>query len=284
MFILKNRTIIYISGTEQKSFLQGLISNDINKVNENTAIYTTMLTPQGRFLYDFFIIQFKDKILLDCSNQKCAEIIKKLSLYKLRADVEIGKMAEYEVGAIINQNDDQKIIANINKEKLICFADPRSKNIGLRIIGSKDQLSKLSENSLENIDSYNYQRLNLKITDDSDLTYDKSLILEYGFDNLNAIDYQKGCYVGQEVTARTHYRGTLRKAIFLIEIANLSQIKKSTEITCDNKKTGIILSSVFYNKKLYALALIKNIDNNNQKIDLANSNLQADGNSVFILK
>jgi len=265
MIFLKNRVVITISGPEAKSFLQGLITNDINKIDSGEAIYSLMLNPQGRFLYDFFIISNNETIILDCSTQYVDEIVKKFSFYKLRAQVEIKKSNLVIYAAIGDkpQNIDQNII---------CFLDPRNPKMGYRLIGLEADLLSLNHGQ-ETIDFYNYHRLNLKLVDDSDLFYDKSLILEYGFDDFNAIDYKKGCYVGQEVTARTHYRGLIRKKIFLVEILKANEIAKDSAIFNDKIEIGKILSSVFFNQKLTALALIKNVGEDNALINLADLKL-----------
>lgn len=260
MIFLKNRAVISISGSEAKSFLQGLITNDINKIDSGEAIYSLMLSAQGRFLYDFFIIKHKDEIILDCASEYVDEIVKKFSFYKLRAQVEI-KKSNLIIAAIIGNKPE-----NINQNN-ICFLDPRNTKMGHRLIGLESDLLSLNHNE-QSLDFYNYHRLNLKLVDDSDLLYDKSLILEYGFDDFNAIDYKKGCYIGQEVTARTHYRGLVRKKIFLVEISVINQVTKDAAIFNGEIEIGKILSSIFFNQKLIALALIKNIGEGDVPIDL----------------
>lgn len=267
MIFLENRAVITISGKEAKSFLQGLITNDINKIDSGEAIYSLMLSAQGRFLYDFFIHKYNDEIILDCSSTYVDEIVKKLLFYKLRAQVEI-KKSSFVVASIIGNK-----LENINfGQNIICFIDPRNSKMGYRLIGLEVDLLEINQDR-ESLDFYNHHRLNLKLVDDSDLFYDKSLVLEYGFDDFNAIDYKKGCYVGQEVTARTHYRGLIRKKIFLIEIIGLNEIAKDTSILNGEIEIGKILSSVFFNQKLIALALIKNIGEGDNPINLANLKL-----------
>jgi hypothetical protein len=256
LITLKNRTIITICGVDRKVFLQGLITNDINKVSEDKAIYTFLLSPQGRFLYDFFIIEKNETLFVDCALEKVDEIIQKLSFYKLRSKVEIAK----ENLAIFVS--DKPLV--VSKEE-ICFVDPRNSRMGYRSLVARS-LDNATGQSIN--DDYNFHRLNLKIPDDSDLTYDKSFPIEFGFDNFNTIDYQKGCYVGQETTARMHYKGVIRKKIFLAEILNCNQVDKGIEIEADDKKIGEILSSLFYKNKLFALALIKNLDNEGKEVNL----------------
>ncbi|MES2676789.1 MAG: hypothetical protein V4612_00545 [Pseudomonadota bacterium] len=294
--LLKNRCIISIVGEDRKTFLQGLLTNDINKVSETQAIYTFMLSPQGRFLYDFFIIEKDGKFLLDCSQDRVDEIVQKFSFYKLRSKVEIRK----ELDLIVVSRESLVV-----SEGEIGFVDPRNSQMGYRgfILQLADCHPEQSAGSLatcrEPILSatpeilrcaqddklvYNFQRINLKLPDDSDLTYDKSFPLEFGFDNFNAIDYKKGCYVGQETTARTHYKGTIRKKIFLVEVLDCQQMEKGAEIEAEDKKYGEILSSVFHQNKLLTLALIKNLDNEGKEINLENLKLTALGKAIKIIK
>jgi folate-binding protein YgfZ len=158
-----------------------------------------------------------------------------------------------------------------NSKFSVEFIDPRNPELGYRSYSEQEY-----SNSLE---LYNFKRISLKIPEsEHDLTYEKSIISEFDFDNLNAIDYQKGCYVGQELTARTHYLGQIRKKIFHIKIADKDVVEKNSEITCEGKPAGIILSSVFFESELHALALIKvleqqDFDNSKEKLELQNSKI-----------
>ena len=268
--ILPNRQIISISGDDKKTFLQGLITNDINQVNNKNAIYSLMLSPQGRFLYDFFIIQKNDTLLLDCNSNKIDEIIQKFSFYKLRSNIKIQKENNLSVAISFHKTA-------TNDKQTISFIDPRNKKMGYRHFITQDNLYKSQQ-------QYNLHRLQLKIPDDSDLTFDKSFPLEFGFDNLNAVNYQKGCYVGQETTARTHYKGIIRKKIFLAEILDCQQIEKSTIVEAENKKIGEILSSVFYNNKLLTLTLIKNLDNEGKEVNLSKLKLIVSDKEMKLIK
>ncbi len=244
IFLLPNRSILEISGEDRKKFLQGLITNDINKLENSKLLYSAMLNAQGRFLYDFFIFEIDNKIFLDCHNLRAAELLQKLNFYKLRSKV------------IIQKNDDLKPHFSLEKTKNLpensfIFKDPRSADLGYRIY-----LNKIQHQS--NQDLYTKIRIINKIAEgEEDLTYEKSFIQEFGFDQLNAIDYTKGCYVGQEPTARIHHLGEIRKKIFHIAIENLSQVEKNSEISCEGKSVGVVLSSLFYQNQLHALALIK---------------------------
>ena len=244
MNYLKDRSIIEIAGTDRKKFLQGLITNDTEKASATNLIYAAMLNATGRFLYDFFIFDDGEKLVVDCFAARRDEIFQKLNFYKLRSQV------------IIKKNDELKVISNESGQG---FLDPRNPKLGHRLYSSK---------TCDSLTTYDFSRISLKIPEsENDLTYEKSLILEFGFDELNAIDYNKGCYVGQELTARTHYRGEIRKKIFHVKLAS-NKVEKNSEIYCEGKSVGIILSSIFHENELHALALIKDP----QDIDLAKLN------------
>lgn len=269
--ILQNRSIISITGDDRKTFLQGLITNDVNKAEKNSAIYAFMLSPQGRFLYDFFIVEKDEKLLLDCSKERIDEITTKLSFFKLRSKVEIKKEQDLLIAASFDKSafGDEEVV----------FADPRNNEMGYRafILSTPEALNQ------SNSDEYNLHRIQIKLPDDSDLTYDKSFPLEFGFDHFNAVDYKKGCYVGQETTARTHYKGLIRKKIFLVQVPDSQQINKGSEIESENKMVGEILSSTLHQNKLFALALIKNLDNEGKEINLAELKLIADNKEIKLV-
>jgi folate-binding protein YgfZ len=202
-------------------------------------LYSAMLNASGRFLYDFFIQEKDEKLLIECEAIRAEEIVKKLNFYKLRAQVQISK------------NENLFVAQSFENIGLV---DPRCKNLGQRIYleNSAEKNFQIEENS-----KYHATRIAGKIPEgELDLFYEKSIILEFGFDELNAIDYKKGCYVGQELTARTHYKGEIRKKLFHVEIDSDEKISKGLEITCGAESAGIILSSVFYETKCHALALI----------------------------
>lgn len=274
---LTNRELILISGIDHLTFLQGLITNDVFKAAENLGIYSLMLNPQGRFLHEFFITKYQDGLVLETDKNYSDSLIKKLSFYKLRSKVEIKKLNEFQVFFL--DDETSQIPAEIK------FKDPRKSAFGLRFYEKSENIENLAHNlKAESLNFYHNLRQQNKIIDENDLTFDQSIIVEYGFDDLNAIDYKKGCYVGQELVARAHYKGQLRKRIFLVEIENSNEISKGSEITCDGRKQGVILSSLFYQGKLSALALIKNVDNTDNEIDLRSLQLRVNDQKIIILK
>ena len=296
MFLLKDRAILEISGLDRQEFLQGLITNDIKLATSQKMIYSAFLNGAGRFFVDFFIHEIAEKYILDCHILEVDEIIKKLNLYKLRSQVEIAK----------NQN----LFVIFNTQNL-GFVDSRVNDFGYRFyVNSPD----LKNYPTQDLIFYHQRRINFKIPEGYyDLTKDKSYIFEFGFDDFSAISYQKGCYVGQETTARNHYRGQLRKKIFLFEIEEVDQQLKNTieeknnlsslqfdgdilkmaniknhELIKDGKDVGLVLSSIFDGKTLKGLALIKFDDtedekNISQKIDALGDNIFLQNNKVLII-
>lgn len=257
--LLEDRSIITLQGADTHKLLQGLITNDINHC-KNNLIYAAMLNNKGRFLYDFLIFEHDNSIFLDCHHEKAAEIIKKLNFYKLRSDVQITLNQELKVFSSHQESNDK-----------LCFIDPRNLQLGYRIYKKYENEDNASE-------LYHQKRIELKIPDgEYDLTYEKSLILEFDFDNLGATNYQKGCYVGQELTARTHHTGQIRKKLCFIKINDAVILEKNTKISCENNNCGLILSSFVKDNYFYALALIKD--------DFINSshNLEAEGKKIEII-
>ncbi|KKB96257.1 tRNA-modifying protein YgfZ [Candidatus Arcanobacter lacustris] len=232
MQLLENRSVIIIEGEQRKEFLQGLITNDIHKC----PIYSLMLSPVGKFLYDFFIIEDQDQLLIDCDYLSLESLVKTLNLYKLRKKINI-----------ISKKDELGVFSSkeIYNEG-ICYLDPRSKELGYRIIAPKNTQITNSDHN------YELMRLNLGIPEGhKDLIESKSFPLEFAMDRLNAIDFDKGCYVGQEVTSRTKYRGTIRKEIFIIRGEELPHT--GDDIIVDQIKIGVMCSQL----NNVGLALIK---------------------------
>ncbi len=233
---LKDRFILKIEGNDAAKFLNGLITNDVNKPN---LTYAAMLNNQGRFLYDFFTFKQNDIIFLDCFLPRVDEIIKKMNFYKLKSDVKITKAEEIKVFSCLEGSSNEG------------FFDPRNKSMGKRIYDAK-KTANLDENL------YHQARIHAKIAEsEHDLTYEKSIINEFGFDEINAVDYEKGCYVGQELIARTHHLGQVRKKIYHLKSQNLQKIEKNCEISCHEKKIGLILSCAKNEDGFDYLALIR---------------------------
>lgn len=185
---LKNRALIHLEGSERHSFLQGLVTNDMGKLSPTTPLYACLLTPQGKFLYDFFIHEGNGFTLLDCEGgERVESLFKRLNMYRLRADVQISIEDNVPVYAVFGKD--------------VGLPDPRHEAMGYRSFEKPD----LPEDTFETWDK---NRIEHCVPDGSrDLIPEKSTMDEGNMDGLNAISYDKGCYVGQEITARMHYRG-----------------------------------------------------------------------------
>jgi folate-binding protein YgfZ len=229
--VLGDRGVISVVGADTSTFLQGLISNDINKVDASHAIYATLLTAQGKFLHDFFIAATPDGdgVLIDCERGRLDDLLRRLTMYKLRAAVDLSDVSsDFDVVALLGP--DSLADAGLPPEPGaarplgggIVFTDPRIAEMGARaILAAETGVGALTSEGFTpgNADDYRTLRLTLGLPDGShDIVVDKNFPLECGFEELNAIDYEKGCYVGQELTARTHYRGKIRKRLMPVVI------------------------------------------------------------------
>ncbi|HET6157264.1 MAG TPA: folate-binding protein [Dongiaceae bacterium] len=225
-----DRAIIAIAGEDRQSFLQGLISNDTAKVSASRAIYATLLTAQGRFLFDLFVAEQDGRYLVDGSGPRRADLIKRLSIYRLRSKVTIADSdADWCVALLFG--DGAAATLGLAGEAGgaaafgggMAYIDPRLPALGVRLIlprvAARAALESLQAVEDSDGDAYHRLRIKLGVPDAArDLIPEKSILLENGFDELNAIDWEKGCYMGQELTARTRYRGLVRKRLLPVTI------------------------------------------------------------------
>ncbi|PPR49890.1 MAG: tRNA-modifying protein YgfZ [Alphaproteobacteria bacterium MarineAlpha5_Bin5] len=229
---------IEIRGEDKAEFLQGLISNDIYKCKNDKPIYSCFLSPQGKFLADFFIFRQNDNYVIEIHEKYFESFLSKLKIYKLRSNV-ILKHNENITSIILFTNKDFEI-----KDTIIKFIDPRKKNIGKKVYINNKNLPKID--NLEEMYFNKYKEILMKnlvpFTPD-DLNENKSLLLENNFQNLNAIDWDKGCYVGQEITARMKYRSLIKKQIYNLEIIS-GNINIGDSIEINNNKVGYVISKV----------------------------------------
>ncbi len=237
MFIaeLPHRGVIEIDGEDKETFLQGLISNDINLVTPTQAIYATLLTPQGRFLFDFFITDKDGIFLLDVELARHEALLKKLSLFKLRSKVTLKARPDLKIYALWGEE-------NFPRE---AYPDPRLKTLGARLIGQTEPNASVEE--------YDLHRLKLGVPEGGiDLLPEKAILLESGLDELNAVSWTKGCYMGQELTARTKYRGLVRKRLFPVKIEG-SAPESGAKVFLGDTAVGEMRSSC----NGYGLALLR---------------------------
>tara|TARA_B000000609_G_scaffold90523_1_gene68678 strand:- start:42 stop:893 length:852 start_codon:yes stop_codon:yes gene_type:complete len=242
-YLFKKRGIILIEGKDRFKFIQGIISNDIELLRKKPSIYSSLLTPQGKFQYDFFISNFKEKFYLECDISAQEELISKLMMFKLRLDVKVSINSDYNI--ILSKK--KLNFSERNSSSIFSFYDPRFDNSFFsRTYADSNFLNEIKKKYVEiNENRYQTLRLNNCIPDFSiDATKAKSLLLEMRFDELNGISWTKGCYMGQEITARMKHRNIVKKKIFKVLIDFRSNLKN--EITLDNETVGKLTS---HNKK-----------------------------------
>lgn len=206
--LLDDRSVISLTGPESRGFLQGLVSSDMADCVDGKALYAALLTPQGKILFEFFIIEASsDNVLIDCAAEREADLIKRLSMYKLRAKVTIAPAPTLAVAAVWNGEAPQGTAT--------VFADPRLPALGYRLIGARAELEKIV--AANQAGDYRAHRLSLGVPASADLPPDSVFALDAGFEELNGVNFKKGCYVGQEVTSRMKHRATARRRFALVE-------------------------------------------------------------------
>ena len=229
VFILNNRSILYVNGLDAKDFLQNLISNDINKVTDNSSCFASLLTPQGKFLYEFIVVKHKTGYFIDCEKDQSEEILRQLNVYKIRSKVEILNLSNEFVVASIGY---EKYLSVDGSKDILGFTfkyredpiilDPRNKDLGARLIINLEKLY-LSLKKLGLKDDkveYYYARSHKLGVVPKNLNQLKNKLfgIECNYEELNGIDFKKGCYVGQENTARIKLKNKLSKRLLPIEV------------------------------------------------------------------
>ena len=251
IYILEDRGLLYISGDDTEEFLQNLITNDINNVSETQSCFASLLSPQGKYLFDFIVIKHKQGYFLDCEKKQIDSLFKQLSLYKLRSKIEITNLSNEFVVAVIsykkflsleNSKDKQGHTVKFREDTLIL--DPRSKLLCARLIINLEKLylsiKKLGLKS-SNQSEYNLLSHKLGIPQlETAKLQNKIFGIECNFDELNGIDFKKGCYVGQENTARIKLKNKLSKRLMPLNILKGS-LKADDEIFLENEKYGKVL-------------------------------------------
>ena len=264
VYILEDRGLLYINGDQAKEFLQNIITNNIENVSDNRSCFSALLTPQGKYLYDFIIIKHKSGYFLDCEKKIIDNFYKQLHLYKLRSKVEILNLSnEFVIASlskerfleIENSKDEEGFTIKFREDSI--FLDPRSRELGARLVINLEKLYlSLKKLGLQvsNTDEYYNHSHSLSIPQiDTKNLQEKIFGIECNFEELNGIDFKKGCYVGQENTARIKLKNKLNKRLFAIKVLE-GQIN-SEEITFENRNIGKLLIN---NKNPFALLKLEN--------------------------
>ena len=284
---LDDRIIIEIIGADTKKFLQPLITNNIDLVSSKKSIYAALLSPQGKYIFDFFIFEnsINGHLSIDCAKNRCAELLEKINIYKLRYKINFNINNNISIFSIYGTDYSElelklkEVSLEGSTEKInnnIILVDPRNKKLGLRIYSDLSSpiegFNKIPDGEKSDLD---YIRIELSVPNpDLDLEIEKSFLIENNFEFINAIDFKKGCYVGQENTARQKYRGTAKKKLFLIRIIG-DDIINGTKIYYNERVVGTMRSSC----KDIGLATIRTdfyeeYKNTNIKIKVLNSELK----------
>ena len=264
IFILKDRGVLLISGQDSKDFLQNLVTNDINKVTETQSCFSSLLTPQGKYLFDFMIVKHKDGYFLDCELNQINGLINRLNVYKLNSKIEITNLShKFQVTVISNEkfisinNSKNHEGTTITYRDDPFFIDPRNKKLGARGIVNLEKLYlSIKKLELKLEDSKNYYELsfNLGIAQINTKNLQEKIFgLECNFEELNGIDFKKGCYVGQENTARMKLKNKVRKKLFAIK--SNDKLKIGSDINFNSIKIGQIVID-----EPYPFGLIKIVD------------------------
>ena len=264
-YILEDRGILYISGTDAKDFLQNIITNDLNKVSNTNSCFSSLLTPQGKFLFEFLVTKHKEGYFLDCEKTQIDDLFKQLSLYKLRSEVQILNLSnEFMVTALSYEKfrsikgSEDKLGFTMKYIEDSIFLDPRNKNLGARLIINFEKLNlSLEKLNLKSSKPEEYYNLSFELgipQKNTNKLKDKIFGLECNFEELNAIDFQKGCYVGQENTSRIKLRNKLRRRILPIKKIS-GELTENDIIKYKDSEIGKILID-----KPYSFGLIKVVD------------------------
>jgi len=251
VYILEDRGILFVQGKDAKEFLQNLITNDIDKVNETNSCFASILTPQGKYLFDFLIVKHKNGYFLECEKIQIENLYNQLDLYKLRSKVEILNLSnEFVVAALSNEKflefEGTKNLSGftIKYREDPVFLDPRKKELGARIIINLEKLYlslKKLDLTASNVDEYyKFSHENGIAQKNTDQLKNKIFGIECNFEELNGIDFKKGCYVGQENTARIKLKNKLAKRLLPVELIE-GKLEEGDIIYYEKNEIGKIL-------------------------------------------
>jgi folate-binding protein YgfZ len=233
---LPHRGFISVTGEDALTFLQGIITNDVTHAAGEKAVYACFLTPQGKYLADFFVYPVEGGVLLDVDKEILPDLLKRLTMYKLRSKVVLEDVSDkYSVTAVWNT------IEHLHN----AFADPRGINFGYRALNQEFEAEQ---------EDYTLWQMQNGLPDVADFERERTTMAEANIDFLNGISWTKGCYMGQEITARMHYRGLVKKRFLPLEFSVEKEIASDTPITRDGKNIGF-LRRVYKNRAIGVIML-----------------------------
>ncbi len=265
---LPDRAVIEIKGEETLPFLQDLVTANVADLKPGDAAHSALLTPQGKILFDFFVVATEDGVLIDCAADSAASFVQKLALYRLRRALSIDQVSDLAVAAAWGPDD----LPPVNNGHV--FADPRSTQLGLRVIAPQATVEAISNQSG---DAYLDHRYKVGVGDAAEIGSGELFPHEACYDQFSSVDFSKGCYVGQEVVSRMQHRGTARSR--LVPVAASGTLPaRGAEIIADDKKVGRLLGA----RGVTGLALIR-LDRV-AKAKEAGNELSVDGQQITMHK
>jgi folate-binding protein YgfZ len=226
---LKDRAVVALEGGEARGFLQGLVTNDMTRLAPGSGLYAALLTPQGKILYDFLIVEGDGAVLLDCAADSADALVRRLTMYRLRAKIGIALRPQLAVYVGLTGRP---------AERAVTFPDPRLAALGPRSIGATAEMPDF----LGGPAPYHAERLALGVPEAADFGSDRIFALDAGLEELHGVAFDKGCYVGQELTSRMKHRGTARKRILGVR-ADRALPPPGAKITSDGTEVGEIIST-----------------------------------------
>ena len=256
VYILEDRGILFIQGTDTKEFLQNLITNDINKVDEANSCFASLLTPQGKYLFDFLVVEHKKGYFIDCEKKQIEELFKQLNIYKFRSDIEILNLSNefvvaafsYEKFMLFDRAKDLPGNTFKYREDPV-FLDPRHKKLGGRLIINSEKLHlSLKKMDLDSTDPEEYYKLSYELgipQKNTEKLRNKLFGIECNFEELNGIDFKKGCYIGQENTSRIKLRNKLSKRLLPIQLIEGKLIEGSPIKNNDNEIGKVLINNQY---------------------------------------
>jgi len=247
---LDNRGLIKIEGPDARDYLQGLVSQDMTRVTATQAVYSAFLSPQGKFLFDFFCFEMNGALMFDCEGERRADFFKRLSMYKLRSKVTLTDVTDdYQVCAVLDGADKLGLSDERGAAKAFgtgaAYVDPRLSAMGCRVVLEKGDAA-LADAGLAQGAFEDYERVRIThgLPDGArDMAVDKALLLENGFEELDGVSFTKGCFMGQELTARTRYRGLVKKRLLPVAIDGPAPAA-GTRFEADGNEAGEMRTSV----------------------------------------
>ena len=250
--LLDDRGVFAVSGADRRGFLQALVSNDVDKVGPEQARYAALLTAQGKYLHEFMMIEFGEAIWLDAEADRLSDRKRRGSSYRLRAKATLDERPDFAVAAVFGKGAlaamgfSEELGAARRFASGVAFVDPRLAALGVRCILPRTDIRSALEGAglaEAGFPAYDRLRLGLGVPDGGrDLVPEKSILLDAGFDELNGVDWQKGCFIGQELTARTKYRGLIKKRLMPVE-SDGPVLAPGTIVTADGREVGEMRSS-----------------------------------------